>query len=445
MDQFENLRNAYSNSNECAKSELDIFAIPPTQTSLEEAVWDTIIPHSNFGANNTVRFDVPCTSTQYLDLSQTELHVVVSLLKNDKTGVTEEIAKKLSVANNLLHSIFKQIHVSLNGTNVENSNDSYAYRAYLENLLCNNKETKETSLRSEYWIKDSGNFDYLDTADQATKNPGFAARISNLCDKKQVHLAGRIHCDVFNINKYLLNNVNLALVMTRSESKFYLQGSHADIDKYKICIENIWLKVRRVKVSPSVMLAHSLALEKTTAKYPIKRVVLKPIVIPTAAKNLTIPSIHIGTMPSRVVIGFIHTDQLAGEYTLNPFCFRHLDISEMTLKVGSRAIPYSTPLRFDFDTNDYIDGYLGLFKNIRESSNDISYEEYKEGNTIFAFDLTPDLCSGEHVNIPQDGSLDMTVIFKNLVAQSITAMFYLEFDNIIEIGSNRQISYDYKV
>ncbi len=105
MDQFENLRNAYSNSNECAKSELDIFAIPPTQTSLEEAVWDTIIPHSNFGANNTVRFDVPCTSTQYLDLSQTELHVVISLLKNDKTGVTEEIAKKLSVANNLLHTV----------------------------------------------------------------------------------------------------------------------------------------------------------------------------------------------------------------------------------------------------------------------------------------------------------------------------------------------------
>ena len=37
-----------NNSEECAKSELDLFSVPPTQTVVEEGVWDTIQPHPNF-------------------------------------------------------------------------------------------------------------------------------------------------------------------------------------------------------------------------------------------------------------------------------------------------------------------------------------------------------------------------------------------------------------
>ena len=29
----------FDNSNECMKSELDLFTVPPTQTSLENGVW----------------------------------------------------------------------------------------------------------------------------------------------------------------------------------------------------------------------------------------------------------------------------------------------------------------------------------------------------------------------------------------------------------------------
>jgi len=99
---------------------------------------------------------------------------------------------------------------------------------------------------------------------------------------------------------------------------------------------------------------------------------------------------------------------------------------------------------------------LTLHKNIREASNGITYENYKVGNTLYAFDLTPDLCSADHFNLLKDGSLDLDVHLEKdpkanpaaLVtsgAGGYTAMFYLEFDNIIEITKERQVLVDYKL
>ena len=83
-----------------------------------------------------------------------------------------------------------------------------------------------------------------------------------------------------------------------------------------VSIENTFLIIRRVKISNAVMLAHALALEQTTAKYPIKRV--KPFVIPTTSSMFTIFGIHFGIMPTRVVMGFVKTTAFNGVYKEDP-------------------------------------------------------------------------------------------------------------------------------
>ena len=141
-------------SEECIKSELDLFSIPPTQTSIEDGIWDTILPHPNFRDSSTIRFDIAGTSSHYLDLSQTELHCEIKCLKADNTGfsATDE-NPSISVVNNTLHSLFKQIKLSMSNLPVENTNDTYAYRAYIENLLCYSREAKGTFISAENWIR----------------------------------------------------------------------------------------------------------------------------------------------------------------------------------------------------------------------------------------------------------------------------------------------------
>ena len=150
-------------------------------------------------------------------------------------------------------------------------------------------------------------------------------------------------------------------------------------------------------------------------------------------------------MPNRVIVGFVFTDSFTGSMESNPFNFGNHKITNLTLKIASKALPYSSALDFDFTNNRYIQGYNSLFQGIRESPNNITYDDYKNGYTLFAYDLTPDLCSENHFNLLQDGSLDLDITFGEAPKKSITAIFYLEFDNIIEITKNRQILFDYKI
>ena len=55
------------------------------------------------------------------------------------------------------------------------------------------------------------------------------------------------------------------------------------------------------------MLVHSISLEQPTAKYPIKRVLVKPFVIPQNSDVFTISDIHFSIMPTRVLVGFVKT------------------------------------------------------------------------------------------------------------------------------------------
>ena len=45
-------------SMECAKSELDLFSVPPTNIAIEEGHWDNIQPHPNFDQSPVIRFDI---------------------------------------------------------------------------------------------------------------------------------------------------------------------------------------------------------------------------------------------------------------------------------------------------------------------------------------------------------------------------------------------------
>ena len=240
-----------------------------------------------------------------------------------------------------------------------------------------------------------------------------------------------------------MNEVDVSITLNRSKQRFHFMGDNV-ADEYAVYIENAFIKVRRNTISPSVMLAHAMALEKTNAKYPIKRVIVKSLVIPYSAQMCTL-TLHNGVVPSRVVLGFLKTSSCDGSYSENPFNFRNYKLTSLNLKAGSKSLPYSTPLTLNFSKNEYLNGYNTLFQNIRESGNDITYEEYGKGNTIFAFDLSPDLCNSEHYSLIKTGALELDLNFETSITESITVMYYLEFDNIIEKTKEREVLIDYSI
>ena len=443
-------------SMECAKSELDLFSVPPTNTAIEEGHWDNIQPHPNFDQSPVVRFDITGTNSHYVDLAATELHVKFAIVVKKGEAAVKAPKDSVALVNNFLHSMFEQCQVYLNNVPVENTNKCYAYRAYLENLLCYNKDSKDNLLRGDFFFHENNKIS--EWKEKATnklveKTEGFATKADESVVEYEAY--GKIHCDIFNINKYMLNNIDIKLVFTKSSDSFCLLAEKSKTAQFSI--RDTFLRIRRVKVSNAVMLAHAMALEQTTAKYPIKRVLVKPFVLPPSSHMFTISGIHFGIMPTRVVMGFVKTAGYSGAIDCDPFYFDHIGVTYLNLKVASRSLPYAQGIHTQYYKNNYMQGYLTLHKNIREASNGITYDGYKAGHTLYAFDLTPDLCSADHFNLLKDGSLDLDVQIEAnpsktdnpkaelATATGYTAMFYLEFDNIIEITKERQVLVDYKL
>ena len=249
---------------------------------------------------------------------------------------------------------------------------------------------------------------------------------------------GRLNCDIFNSQRYLLNMINLRILLTKSSPTFCLMYSGGNT--YNVEIAKAKLILRKVNISPSVMNAHNLALRKSFACYPIKKTIVSTFTISTSALTWE-ESIYSGALPSRVVIGMVLNKAFVGDSLENPFNFQHFNLNSINLKCTGALSPYKEAIKFDINNNEYISGFRTLTLGVDKSElgNNISRTDYKNGYTLFAYDFTPDLCSSEHFNIQRTGNLNLVIGFEKKLPEAVTLIAYFEFDDVIYIDSNRQV------
>ena len=65
------------------KSELDLFSLPTTQTSIEQAQWVEHQPVVSIGTGGPIEFLLPGSGNHYLDLANTYLFVRTRVVKGD--------------------------------------------------------------------------------------------------------------------------------------------------------------------------------------------------------------------------------------------------------------------------------------------------------------------------------------------------------------------------
>ncbi|XP_031789026.1 uncharacterized protein F54H12.2-like [Nasonia vitripennis] len=446
----------HSHSTECMSSELDLFTLPATQTSIESSSFLHYKPVSSLSddVDAPLEFVVPAGSEHYFDLAHTMLHVQAKIVPADEaTATTEDL--KVGPINNFMHSMFNQIDVFFNQKIVSPPNNAYPYRAYIETLLNYAPAAKESHLTASLWYDDtSGGFDSpanaVSTATAPiTVNKGLENRKYFTQNRRYFDMIGHLHHDLFNQDKMLINGVEMRVRLVRSKDAFCLMDATAD-GKFKLSIKEATLIVRRVKISPGVLLAHAQALSKTTAKYPITRVEVKSFTLHSGILGDSIDNVIHGQLPKRIILGFVENKAFNGNRALNPFNFQHFSINYISLYVDGVQIP-SKPLQPRFTGLDklYIDAfqtlYTGTGVHFLNEGFGINRYNYYKGNFLTAFDLTPDLSAhcATHWNLVRSGSIRIEVRFETALLTAINCIVYAEYDNVLEIDSNRQIITDF--
>ena len=431
----------HEQSCECFKSELDLFSVPPTQTSVEYGNWIEYHPLTTVSDGTPIEFEISGTGEDYIDLPSSMLYVQAKIVKPDGTALDAA-----GPTNLFLHSLFSQVDISLNGTQVSASMNTYPYRAMLETLLSYGDDAKKTQLTSElFYADEAGKMDTVAFGNDAARNSGLMKRAAFTATSNVVDMIGRIHADIFFQDRYLLNEVNVKIKLVRSKDAFSIMSAN---DHKTVIVKSV-LFVRKVRLSPSVVLAHAKALENATAKYPIRRVVCKTVTIPGGYRDVNHEKLFSGQLPTRLVVGLVDNGAFNGVKTKNPFNFQHFHLVEISVYSNGQQQYGMKPLTTDFTNNLYVRGFNTLFSGIgklfKDEGNAISRESFASGYALYAFDLTPDLGEDDHFSLTRQGSVRLVLKFGTALAEPVSVIAYAEFQNMIEIDRHRNVIYDFSV
>ena len=431
----------HGQSCECAKSELDVFSVPRTQTSIEYGNYAEYHPLSSITDSGPIEFDVSSSEQYYLDYSNTQLLVKAKLTRGN--GVETTDADHVGGVNFFLHSLFQQVDVSLNDVQVSQSSGTYAYRAYIESLLSYGPQAKNSQLTAALFFKDTaGNMDRPNPTDanEDERNFEFHKRASFTDEGATVDLIGRIHSDIFFQDRFMLNEVNVKVELVTNKDSFCLMSCEANAS-YKVKIISAVLLVRKVQLSPSVFLAHAKALESGLAKYQTRR--MQDIHHPGGKLGRkSREAVFTGQLPTSLVIGCVDIDAFNGSYTTNPYNFKNFALNKISIDLDG-----NTQLKPNYASRQYIQAFISLFsgtgKENRDEGNDITREDYPRGYALYAFDLNPDLAEEGHFSLANQGIVRVEQKFGAALPNTVTVVTYAEFENVIEIDRNRNVIYDF--
>ena len=146
-------------SSSAIKSQLNLFDLPPTQVVVENASWREIQLRNACTNQGPYEFYL-APDPQMLNLTKNYLFVELKITKEDGGNLIHAVGNAnvdplVGPVNYIGKTLIKQLKVSLNGVEVFDSGDKYAYRAYLETELNYCSDAKSSHLQAAIYSKDT--------------------------------------------------------------------------------------------------------------------------------------------------------------------------------------------------------------------------------------------------------------------------------------------------
>ena len=423
-----------------------------------------------------IEFEIKGQGNEYVDLSQTYVQLLCKFTQDNGTNLANDDPS--TPVNNILHSLFSEIDLSLNGKVITTGTDTYPYKAYLEKLLSYEPDTLNTQMKAcSLWMKDTPgnmndvgledavftaeNFDVVDANSKkvakitkplddpvvpvGSRNEGLRKRHEIIQDGHQILLLDRLHLDLFQQEKFIPNGVDIRLRFNRTKSNFYMMTKGGTTGKVNILSMLMW--VRKVRPTATVLNTINQRLNTETAKYPLRRVEVKTFTIARGTLSKIEDHLFQGQMPKRIVIGLVDNAAFNGSPATNPFNFQHAGVKKLEVSINGETV-MSHPFEPDFANNMYLRSYLSLYQGLGKLgydwAPDVTLGAYKNGYTLWCIDFTKDQeAQLERFHLIQTGNLRIELQFAANLGATLNCVVYAEFDNLLENNKQREVSIDY--
>ena len=421
-----------------------LFSNPPYNTAEDKISWTIIKPsYVNIGQEgyNSISFKIDGNATQYIDLLRTKLYVQLRVDKEGGVWSADEIGLPIDM---ILHTMWSSVDVTLNNIQVSGAGGNYMYKAAIENILNYSKNTKDYQLCSIGMTPDAENFDDYNPNEVDTTlgiNSGLLARkeLFGGNGKGSGNFKGVLLADICNQGRLILDAVNVSITLWPSKNPFRLMSG---VD-CKLVIEDIYLDVCKVQVNKYCMSGHKAGLEIANGQYPMQKTVIITKEINIGSQEQSWDDLFQGYIPSKMVIGIVESAAYAGNFKKNPLRFQPFNISTMGFTVNGEPTPKEA-FKYDIGKGLYVDAFNSLYevtgKYGEDTDNGISYEQWKKGVALTAFNVDPTTANDfRYLGLPKKGHTRLSLQLKKATDKPITVIIYACFPARVEIDEMRNV------
>ena len=381
-------------------------------------------------------------SKDYLDLSQSILRLKLKITNHDGTVIGAKVDQEdseVAIVNNVLHSIFSDVTVNLNNKRIEGGKGLYAYKTYISTVFRMHEQAIKNQVFTQGWAKDQ--YDKMDDV----KNTGFVTRKAWTAEGVEKEFYGKLEVDFFKQDRLLIPGVDMEICLDRAKDSFAICTTNSSI-KPTIVITSAQLQLKVVKINPQIMLQHVELLNKEVpAIYPINRTVINYMILKKDDKEIEFEELFNGRIPKYMLMCLVPKTAFFGDYTKNPFAFKHYNLTNVSLKKDRYPFPYEE-FKPDFKNKKCIREYISIFQSNNIFGKDetlaINYEEFLEGYTHFQWNLTAD-GRGKNSQPDERGNMVLKLDFKEHLTEAVVIILYGVFDGTVYVYGNGDVQTDY--
>ena len=419
---------------EVKNSSLCLFDKPAVQTDFIKNQTVDYYPLSNVASGGPIEFTIPGSSEEYIDVNDIQIYILAKILKADGTVIDTD--DKVGLNNLPIATLFQDVSLTLGETQIEGGQMCYPYLGYFNSVMQFTTEAQRSHMQSMGWFKDeAGKFDN-------DSNKGFVKRSQMIKDSKSFELMGRLFLNFFNQGQYLLSQTSMRVKLLPNKPEFAL-NAYGKTKDFKITFEEVILYVPRHTMNPSVINGHAAGLKRQNAFYPLQHARVTTFIIPKGQQSYTKDRLFPDQAPKLLMIAMVDNDAFNGNIAKNPFHFQHFNMNKLALYRDGTSVP-GRPFSPDFSKGKILRSYMQTMRTFNypntDDSNGLIPEEFANGYTIYAFDLTADkeMIAGHRQPISSK-NLRLELSFDTATTETINVLLFSVYDSAIEITQLRDV------
>ena len=200
------------------------------------------------------------------------------------------------------------------------------------------------------------------------------------------------------------------------------------------------LNLRRVRVNPTVALAHEQGLSQRNALYHFDRRELQTFTFAAGTRNKSLDSITHGQLPKFLLLGMVTQTAFNGSAHNNPFWFQAFSLASLNLFVNGEPTS-GQPLETQGNQHslEFVQFVLSFYGKVCMTS-----DQFAQNSYLLAFDLTPSGNEAHRWFGYRQGQLRLDIRFANALAQPVTLVCMATYDSCMEITKERDVLLDYR-